>query len=80
MNGDRWNRVERVSFRIRDLSVMKTFSDGLETLLRGNHRQQGDFRIDDIAARVRKRQEPGSRSTTSSSCSRASSPSSAAGS
>src|SRR6185436_7944484 len=58
MNGDRWNRVERVSFRIRDLSVMKTFSDGLETLLRGNHRQQGDFRIDDVA-RVRRQQDQG---------------------
>jgi ABC-type antimicrobial peptide transport system permease subunit len=59
MNGDRWNRVERVSFRIRDLSVMKTFSGGLETLLRGNHRQQGDFRIDDVAARVRRQQDQG---------------------
>jgi ABC-type antimicrobial peptide transport system permease subunit len=59
MNGDRWNRVERVSFRIRDLSVMKTFSDGLESLLRGNHRQQGDFRIDDVAARVRRQQDQG---------------------
>ena len=53
MNGDGWNRVDRVTFRIRDLSVMKTFSEGLETMLRGNHRQQDDFRIDDIAARVR---------------------------
>jgi ABC-type antimicrobial peptide transport system permease subunit len=59
MNGDRWNRVERVSFRIRDLSVMKTFSGSLETLLRGNHRQQGDFRIDDVAARVRRQQDQG---------------------
>lgn len=59
MNGDRWNRVERVSFRIRDLSVMKTFSEGLESLLRGNHRQQVDYRIDDIAARVRKRRDQG---------------------
>ena len=59
MNGDRWNRVERVSFRIRDLSAMKSFGDGLESLLRGNHRQQADFRIDDIAARVRKRQDQG---------------------
>jgi putative ABC transport system permease protein len=59
MNGDRWNRVDRVSFRIRDLSVMKTFSEGLDSLLRGNHRLQEDFRIDDIAARVRKRQSQG---------------------
>lgn len=59
MNGDRWNRVERVSFRIRDLSAMKAFGEGLESLLRGNHRQQEDFRIDDIAARVRKREDQG---------------------
>ena len=38
---------------------MKTFGDGLESLLRGNHRQQADFRIDDIAARVRKREDQG---------------------
>jgi len=55
MQGDRWQRVDRVAFRIRDLSVMKTFSEGLEALLKGNHRQQEDFRIDDIGARVRKR-------------------------
>jgi ABC-type antimicrobial peptide transport system permease subunit len=59
MNGDLWNRVDRVSFRIRDLSVMKTFSESLESLLRGNHRQQEDYRIDDIAARVRKRRSQG---------------------
>ena len=49
------------TFRIPDLKVMKTFSEDLESLLRGNHRLQDDFRIDDIAARVRKRQEPGRR-------------------
>ena len=59
MQGDRWQRVDRVAFRIRDLNVMKTFSEGLEALLLGNHRQQEDFRIDDIAARVRKRRSQG---------------------
>lgn len=59
MNGDTWNRVDRVSFRIRDLSVMKTFSEGLDSLLRGNHRLQEDYRIDDVAARFRKRQSQG---------------------
>jgi putative ABC transport system permease protein len=59
MQGDRWQRVDRVAFRIRDLNVMKTFSEDLEALLRGNHRQQEDFRIDDIAARVRKRRSQG---------------------
>jgi putative ABC transport system permease protein len=59
MSGDRWNRVDRVSFRIRDLSVMQTFSEGLDTLLRGNHRQQTDYRIDDIAARIKKQRSQG---------------------
>ena len=59
MNGDKWQRVDTVSFRIRDLSVMEKFSEGLGSLLRGNHRQQEDFRMDDIAKRVRKRQSQG---------------------
>ena len=29
-----WQRVDRVVFRIRDLDVMKTFSEGLGALLR----------------------------------------------
>ncbi len=59
MQGDRWQRVDRVAFRIRDLGAMKKFSEGLAAILRGNHRQQEDFRIDDIAARIRKRQSQG---------------------
>ncbi len=59
MQGDRWQRVDRVAFRVRDLDVMKTFSEGLGALLKGNHRQQEDFRIDDIGARVRKRRSQG---------------------
>jgi len=59
MQGDRWQRVDRVAFRIRDLGVMKAFSEGLTAILRGNHRQQEDFRIDDVAARMRKRQSQG---------------------
>ena len=60
MQGDKWQRVDRVAFRIRDLGAMKTFSEGLAAILRGNHRQQEDFRIDDVAARMRKRQSQGS--------------------
>ena len=59
MQGDRWQRVDRVAFRIRDLGAMKAFSEGLTAILRGNHRQQEDFRIDDVAARMRKRQSQG---------------------
>jgi ABC-type antimicrobial peptide transport system permease subunit len=59
MQGDKWHRVDRVAFRIRDLGAMKAFSEGLGAILRGNHRQQEDFRIDDVAARMRKRQSQG---------------------
>jgi len=59
MQGDRWQRVDRVAFRIRDLGAMKAFSEGLGAILRGNHRQQEDFRIDDIGARIRKRRSQG---------------------
>jgi ABC-type antimicrobial peptide transport system permease subunit len=59
MQGDRWQRVDRVAFRIRDLGAMKAFSEGLGAILRGNHRQQEDFRIDDVAARIRKRRSQG---------------------
>ncbi len=59
MNGDRWQRVDRVVFRIHDLNVMQKFSDGLSSLLLGNHRQQEDFRIDDIAARIRRQRSQG---------------------
>lgn len=59
MQGDRWQRVDRVAFRIRDLGAMKAFSEGLTAILRGNHRQQEDFRIDDVAARIRKRRSQG---------------------
>ncbi len=59
MNGDRWQRVDRLVFRVRDLDVMQKFSDGLSSLLLGNHRQQEDFRIDDVAARIRRRRSQG---------------------
>ncbi|MEO8584973.1 MAG: ABC transporter permease [Acidobacteriota bacterium] len=59
MSGDKWQRVDRVVFRFKDLNVMEKFGDGLSSLLLGNHRQQEDFRIDDIAARIRKRRSQG---------------------
>ena len=59
MNGDRWQRMDRVVFRLRNLDFGQKFSDRLTGLLIGNHRLQEDFRIDDIAARVRKRRSQG---------------------
>jgi ABC-type antimicrobial peptide transport system permease subunit len=59
MNGDRWQRMDRVVFRLRDLDTGQKFTDKLTGLLIGNHRLQEDFRIDDIAARIRKRRSQG---------------------
>lgn len=59
MQGDRYDRVDRVTFKIPELSLIEGFSRELSSLLKANHRQQEDFRIDDIAARIRKRQSQG---------------------
>ena len=57
--GDQYHRVDRVTFRIRDLDAMSKFTKGLSSLLKANHRQQDDFRLDDVAARVKKEQSQG---------------------
>ena len=57
--GDQYHRVDRVTFRIRNLDAMAKFTKGLSSLLKANHRQQEDFRLDDVAARVKKEQSQG---------------------
>jgi ABC-type antimicrobial peptide transport system permease subunit len=57
--GDQYQRVDRVTFRIRNLDAMATFSKSLSSMLKANHRQQEDFRLDDVAARVKKEQSQG---------------------
>src|SRR6185295_18970308 len=42
--GDSYHRVDRVTFRIRELDAMAKFTTGLSSLLKANHRQQDDFR------------------------------------
>ena len=59
MQGDAYHRVDRVVFKIPEINVMQEFTKGLTSSLRTSHRLQDDFRIDDIAARVRKRQSQG---------------------
>ena len=59
MQGDAYHRVDRVVFKIPDINVMQNFTKGLTSSLKTSHRLQEDFRIDDIAARVRKRQSQG---------------------
>ena len=57
--GDRYQRLDRLTFRIRNFNVMEAFSKKLGTLLKTNHRLQNDFRIDNVAARIRKEQSQG---------------------
>jgi putative ABC transport system permease protein len=57
--GDQYHRVDRVTFRIRELDAMSKFSKALTSMLKSNHRQQEDYRLDDVAARVRKEQSQG---------------------
>ena len=59
MQGDVHHRVDRVVFKIPNLGLMDVFSTGLRSVLKANHRQQEDFRLDDIAARVKKRRSQG---------------------
>jgi putative ABC transport system permease protein len=57
--GDKYQRVDRVIFRIPNLDAMAIFSKELSSLLKANHRQQEDFRLDDVGARVRKERSQG---------------------
>jgi putative ABC transport system permease protein len=57
--GDQYHRVDRMTFRIRDIDAMSKFSKGLVSLLKANHRQQEDFRLDDVGARYRKQRAQG---------------------
>ena len=59
MQGDVYARVDRVTFKIPELNLIEGFARDLASLLKSNHRQQEDVRIDDIAARIRKRQSQG---------------------
>ena len=59
MNGDAYRRVDRVTFRIPDLKVMSGFARQLKNLVVANHRLQDDFRLDDVAARIRRQESQG---------------------
>ena len=59
MNGDAYRRLDRVTFRIPDMNAMSGFAAKLKGLLKANHRLEEDFRLDDVAARIRRRQSQG---------------------
>lgn len=54
--GDQYRRLDRVTFRVRDMNAMEAFSKDIAAMLKANHRQEEDFRLDDVRARVRKQQ------------------------
>ncbi len=59
MQGDAYRRMDRVTFRVPDLNALVLFTRSLESLLAGSHRLQRDFRLDDVAARLRRMMSQG---------------------
>ncbi len=59
MQGDAYRRMDRVTFKVPDLNAMEVFARDLGAVLKANHRQQDDFRLDDVAARVRRNRSQG---------------------
>ena len=56
---DPYRRVDQISFRLPKVSGIQAFSRSLELMLRSSHRLQTDFRLDDMAARIRRQQSQG---------------------
>ena len=52
MNGDEYQRLDRITFRVPDLKKMADFSKELSSLVTANHRLQRDFRLDDVQKRL----------------------------
>jgi putative ABC transport system permease protein len=59
MQGDAYRRLDRITFKIADLNVIEKFAADLGNLLKASHRQQEDYRVDDIATRMKKRRSEG---------------------
>jgi ABC-type antimicrobial peptide transport system permease subunit len=59
MQGDAYERLDRVTFRLPEVKALTGFSKQLDALLTANHRLQRDFRLDDLGARMRKMESQG---------------------
>ena len=59
LQGDPYQRMDRVTFRMPEMGGIQAFSTKLTSLLRSNHRLQSDFRLDDVATRVAKQRSQG---------------------
>ncbi|MDR3672952.1 MAG: ABC transporter permease [Holophaga sp.] len=59
LQADPHRRLDQISFRLPDLARMQAFSRRLTVLLESSHRSQTDFRLDDLAARIRRQRSQG---------------------
>lgn len=59
MQGDAYSRLDRVTFRIPKIDSISAFSRLLDVFLTANHRLQRDFRLDDVARRMKRMQSQG---------------------
>jgi len=59
LQGDQYQRMDRVTFKVPQMGGLQAFSTRLTSLLRSNHRLQNDFRLDDVATRINKQRSQG---------------------
>jgi len=59
MQGDDYHRLDRVTFRVPDLTAMVDFSKELSSLVTVNHRLQEDFRLDNVKKRLERQLSQG---------------------
>jgi ABC-type antimicrobial peptide transport system permease subunit len=60
MQGDDYQRLDRVTFKVPKLDDVADFSKELQMLVQANHRQQRDFRLDDVGKRLERQRSQGS--------------------
>lgn len=59
MQGDDYHRLDRVTFRVPEMGDVADFSKQLSNLVYASHRQQRDFRLDDMAKRLERQMSQG---------------------
>ena len=59
IQGDVYARFDKVTYRLPKIDAMPAFTGALRNLLKVNHRMEDDFRLDDVQARIRKRDNQG---------------------
>jgi ABC-type antimicrobial peptide transport system permease subunit len=60
MQGDDYQRLDRITFKLPKLDDVADFSKELQGLVQANHRQQRDFRLDDVGKRLERQMSQGS--------------------